>query len=235
MKTLAIGILLAIVSFSTKEARASAALVDRSTGVKFDSFTTVGGTRYECLGAGVRKVLFFKAYAVTYCVEASRADELVAGYVRSRHPDLSGEALGDRLEEDERFFEALADSSADKLVIMQLVRDISKEKIAGAFRTSLSEVLPHEKVERLISTIPGDGKDGQRILIHSHGDTLVIDIAGDAKKLEDAQISRKLWRVWLGPDSVSSTLKESIAQRAAARIPPRGYMPASAPAERAKE
>lgn len=195
----------------------AAPLVDGSTGVKFDREQTIEGTRYECLGAGVRKVLFFKAYAVTYCLQAGKSNEVLDAYLAKAHPTLTGEKLGDALEDDEKFFEALASAPADKLVIMQLVRDISKEKISDAFRGSLSGVLPKEKVDRLISTIPGDAKDGQKILIYSKGSELVIDIAGDAKRIDDEMITRKLWRVWLGPDAVSPTLKESIAANASRR------------------
>lgn len=195
----------------------AAPLVDPSTGVEFDRETTIEGTRYECLGAGVRKVLFFKAYAVTYCIQAGKSREVVDAYLAKAHPNLSGEKLGDALEADAKFYEALADAPADKLVIMRLVRDISKEKISAAFRDSLSGVLPKDKVDRLISTIPGDAKDGQKILIYSKGNELVIDIAGDARRIDDELIAKKLWRVWLGPDAVSPSLKESVAAVAASR------------------
>lgn len=217
MKTPSIVLAAVVGMFSSVAIAAPAVVVDSSTGVKFDQVQTVEGTRYECLGAGVRKVLFFKAYAVTYCVEASKARGVVDEYLASAHPKLSGDKLADALEDDERFFETLASAPADKLVIMRLVRDISKDKISDAFRSSLSGVLPKEKVDRLIATIPGDAKDGQKILIYSKGSELVIDIAGDAKRIDDEMIARKLWRVWLGPDAVAPSLKDSIAARTAGR------------------
>ncbi len=196
-------------------AAASPSIVERSTGVKFAQEITIEGTTYECLGAGVRKVLFFKAYALTFCLEAAKSRQLVSSYVTKAHPKLRGEDLVEALEDDASFFTALENAPANKLVIMRLVRNISKDKISSAFRDSLSGVLPKEKVDKLIATIPGDAKDGQKILIYSKGDELVIDIGGEAKRLEDAMIAQKLWRVWLGSDAVSSSLKESIAARAA--------------------
>ncbi|WP_373048911.1 hypothetical protein [Vulgatibacter sp.] len=195
-------------------------IVEDSTGVKFDAVTTVEGTQYRCLGAGVRKVFLFKAYAVTYCLEEGKVDDAIVGYLQKNHPDKKGEALEEALATDQRFFNRLANAPGDKLVVMRLVRDISKDKIAGAFRDSLGDVLPKEKVEKLIDTIPGDGKDGQRILLHSHGDKLVIDIAGNARTIEDQEIASKLWRVWLGPESPTPTLKESIASQVAMRVNP---------------
>lgn len=187
-------------------------VVDDSTGTRFDETFRVGDSTYRCFGAGVRKVLFFKAYAAAFCLDARRYDAVVTAYVSEKHAGKSGKELAKALERDGAFFEHLENSDANKLVIMQLVRDVSKDRIAGAFRSSLGEVLPEDRVEKLIATIPGDGKDGQKILLYSRGPTLVIDIAGDAKRVDDELIARKLWRVWLGPDSVTPSLKASIAE-----------------------
>jgi hypothetical protein len=212
-------ILSAILLLATPSAAAEAKpIVDPSTGVKFDAIATVAGTKFRCLGAGVRKVFLFKAYAVTYCLEEGKVDDAIVGFLQKNHAGQKGEVLADSLEGDQRFFDQLARAPGDKLVVMALVRDISKEKIAGAFRDSLSEVLPPAKVEKLIDTIPGDAKNGERILLYSRGDSLVIDIAGNAKTIDDAQIASQLWRVWLGPDAVAPSLKESIAQQVAARV-----------------
>ena len=199
-------------------AQGKATLRDDSTGVRFDETTTVDGTTYRCLGAGVRKVFLFKAYAVAWCLEASKVDETIAGFLKTNHPDRKGKKLADALEDDQRFFDRLASAPGDKLVVMRLVRDISKDQIAGAFRDSLSDVLPPAKVEKLIDTIPGDAKDGQQILLHSHGSRLVIDIAGDAKTIDDEQIADNLWRVWLGPSSPTPSLKDSIAAQVGKRV-----------------
>jgi len=213
MRTL---LLAALVVLATP-AFAAETLVDDSTGTRFEAETTVAGTRYRCLGAGVRKVFLFKAYAVTYCIEAARVDDALVPHIEKRHAGRKGEALAEALEDDQAFFDGLARAPGDKLVVMQLVRNISKDQIAGAFRDSLGGVLSKEKVEKLIDTIPGDGKDGQKILLHSHGSRLVIDIAGDAKTIDDQEIADNLWRVWLGPDSPTPSLKESIARHVAAR------------------
>jgi len=211
-------LLLALVSTEASGSVSASAprhVVDKSTGTRFEATTKVGETTYRCIGAGVRKVLVFKAYAAAFCIDSRRYDDVVGRYLAEKHAGKSGEELRKALERDPTFFEHLESASADKLVIMQLVRDISKERIANAFRESLREVLPADRVERLIATIPGDGKDGQRILIHSQGSVLVIDISGQANRVDDDLIVRKLWRVWLGPNSVTPTLKESIARTVA--------------------
>jgi len=214
MRTL---LLVASLFLAAPAAAAEAFVVDDSTGTRFEAETTVGNTRYRCLGAGVRKVFLFKAYAVTWCLQADKVDDTLVGYLKKNHPQKTGGALADALEDDQRFFDALSSAPGDKLVVMKLVRDISKDQIAGAFRDSLGDVLPPEKVEKLIDTIPGDGKDGQKILLYSQGGTLVIDIAGTARRIEDKEIASKLWRVWLGPGSPTPSLKDSIARQVAAK------------------
>lgn len=212
--------LLALLAVSSP-AVAAEKLVDESTGVKFDAEQSVAGTQFRCLGAGVRavrKIFLFRAYAVTYCLQADKVDDVLLGYIEKNEPGKKGAALSEALLRDQKFFDTLASAPSDKLVIMRLVRDISKDQIAGAFRDSLSDVLPKAKVDKLIDTIPGDAKDGQKILIYSKGNELVIDIAGKAKTIEDEQIAKQLWRVWLGPEGVSPSLKESIAQQVGKRV-----------------
>lgn len=192
----------------------AAELVDSSTGTRFAPTATAGGTEFQCLGAGVRKMLTFKVYAVAYCVDAERADA-VETLGQALHPDLTGEELAKALENDPRFYDHLQRLPGDKLVIMHMVRDVDRAKLADAFRKSLKDVLPREKVEKLVAAIPADVRNGENAILYSNGPNLVIDIGGRQSTLEDAQIAQRLWSVWLGPESVSPSLKRSIAQNAA--------------------
>jgi len=206
--------LTAVLAMAPLAARADGALVDDSTGTKFESTQNLGGVTYKCLGAGVRKVFFFKAYAAAFCVEGTSLPAPTAAYVQSVK-GWAGNDTADKLNDDPKFFSSLVDNSGGKLVMMKLVRDISAEKMAKAFREGLSNVLPPEKVEKLIATIPGDAKEGQMVQLYSAGGKLTIDIAGSKKVIDDQEIAQKLWYVWLGPKGVSPTLKKSIADHAA--------------------
>jgi len=53
------------------------------------------------------------------------------------------------------------------------------------------------------------------VLIYSQGAKVTIDVGGVARSLEDDEIASKLWDTWLGPQSISPTLKSSIAHVAA--------------------
>jgi hypothetical protein len=196
-------------------ARAASPLVDSSTGTQFAPTRKLGETTFQCLGAGVRKVFIVKIYALTFCLDATGAEAAVADYAGKAHSGKSGEALAEALEEDPAFFDALSSARLDKLVVMRLVHDVPAAKLAAAFRESLADVLSKDKIEKLVAAVPGDGKEGHTILLYTKGNTLTIDLEGSKKTIDDAETAQKLWRVWLGPKSVSPTLKESLAERAA--------------------
>lgn len=211
VRSLGAAVLVVLFALPALAPAGAAELVDSSTGTRFAATAKAGGTEFQCLGAGVRKMFTFKVYAVAYCVDAERADA-VETLGQALHPDLTGEELAKALENDPRFYDHLQRLPGDKLVIMHMVRDVDREKLADAFRKSLKDVLPREKVEKLVAAIPADVRDGENALIYSSGSSLVIDIGGRQSTVEDAQIAQRLWAVWLGPESVSPSLKHSIAQ-----------------------
>jgi hypothetical protein len=53
------------------------------------------------------------------------------------------------------------------------------------------------------------------VLLHSHGGTLFIDIGEQSKRIDDELVAKGMWKVWLGPDGVSPSLKESLARQVA--------------------
>lgn len=177
-------------------------VVDDATGIAFGTSTEINGIRFRCLGAGVRRFIFLKVYAVTFCMEETIAANIVKANSHRKN-----------LEDDDSFFASLHAAPGNKLVVMRLVRDVPHDKLAGIFRDSLGKHLPDPKVEKLVKAIPGDAISGQTVKLYAIGDKLTIDIEGLTKTVEDREIAEKLWRTWLGSESVTPTLKESIAAR----------------------
>jgi len=193
-------------------ARAAGAIVDKETGTRFHPDQTIGATTFQCVGAGVRKVFIVNVYAAEFCLEQGSLRPALDYVASARAGGGSPSDVADRLASEPALFKTLVDVPGGKLLIMHLVRDITREDLAKAFRESLAKVLPPEKVEKLVSIIPGDPKKSQDVKLSSAGDTLTIDIAGHTNKVDDAQIAQNIWWVWLGKDSVSPSLKESIAK-----------------------
>ena len=190
-------------------------IVDGATGTKFDEIIEVAGQRYKCLGAGVRKLMVAKVYALAFCVEAAHADALVKSYLEAHHAGLRGEPLFDALRKDPQFFDMLAGTKHNRLVVLKMQRDLSRKQLASNIRRSLSPLLPDEKLDKLDAAITTGAKKGQVVKIYAVGTKLTVDVAGEARVIEDEEVTRKLFFVWLGTKSVSPTLREDIARRAA--------------------
>jgi len=202
---------------STSQANAKGGeVIDKTTGTKFDEITEVEGQSFKCLGAGVRKLMVAKVYAVAFCVEAAHADALVRSYVEDHHPELRGDPLFEALRKDSKFFETLAGTKRNRLVVLKMQRNVSKKQLASTIRRSLSGLLPDEKLDRLTAAITAGAKKGQVVNIYAVGTKLTVDAAGAVRVVDDEEVTRKLFFVWLGSKSVSPTLREDIARRAGA-------------------
>ncbi len=193
-------------------------IVDGTTGTKFDELTRVEGKPYKCLGAGVRKLAVVKVYALAFCVEAAHADVLVKSYLEAHHAGLRGEPLFDALRKDPKFFQTLAGTKYNRLVVLKMQRDLSRKQLATNIRRSLTPLLPDEKLDRLDAAITTGAKKGQVVKIYAVAAKLTVDVAGEVRVVEDEEVTQKLFFVWLGTKSVSPTLRENIARRAA-RLP----------------
>lgn len=189
-------------------------IVDKATGTKFDEVTRVEGMAYKCLGAGVRKLMVAKVYALAFCVEAAHADALVKSYLEADHAGLRGEPLFEALRKDGQFFDMLASTKHNRLVVLKMQRDLSRKQLASNIRRSLSPLLPDEKLDKLDAAITTGAEKGQVVKIYAVGTKLTVDVAGEARVIEDEEVTRKLFFVWLGTKSVSPALRKDIARRA---------------------
>ncbi|MDF1563785.1 MAG: chalcone isomerase family protein [Deltaproteobacteria bacterium] len=189
-------------------------LVEDSTDVKFPEVRKVAGKDFKCLGTGVRKVVIFKVYAAAFCIDAAEADGILKGAVAAHANGKTGEDLAELLEDSDAFNKKLYANSADKLVVMHMVRDVGKEKLASAFQESLGKVLPKASVDKLGALMTVDAKDGMEVLFYTQGNTVFVDMGGDVKQVDDDKIAAAVWSVWLGPDTVTPGMREDIAVRA---------------------
>ena len=205
--------LAAALLIGTSSTAAAADLLDPATGTRFEAEPTVDGTDFRCLGAGVP---VSHGYAVTFCVEAEQA-EAIDALVKLVYPDSAGASLERMLAKDQDFFDALTEVPGDKLVVLHLVSDTSRGSLSEAFRSALSSQLEKGKLDRLVGLVAEGGARGESALIYSHGAQVTVDVGGVSHSLEDDEIAQKLWQTWLGPKSISPTLKASIAHTAACR------------------
>jgi hypothetical protein len=189
-------------------------IVDKATGTKFDEITQVDDMAYKGVGAGVRKLMVAKIYALAFCIEAAHADVLVKSYLEAHYAGLRGESLFDALRKDPKFFKTLAGTKHNRLVVLKMQRGLSRKQLATNIRRSLTPLLPEEKLDKLDAAITSGAKKGQVVKIYAVGTKLTVDVAGEVRVVEDEEVTRKLFLVWLGTKSVSPSLREDIARRA---------------------
>ena len=188
--------------------------MEKSTKTKFDEITDVAGESYKCVGAGVRKLMVAKVYALAFCIEAAHADVLVKSYLEAHYAGLRGESLFDALRKDPKFFKTLAGTKHNRLVVLKMQRDLSRKQLATNIRRSLTPLLPDEKLDKLDAAITTGAKKGQVVKIYAVATKLTVDVAGEVRVVEDEEVTRNLFFVWLGTKSVSPSLREDIARRA---------------------
>jgi hypothetical protein len=190
-------------------------IVERGTGTNFAQLTRVEGKAYECLGAGVRKLAVVKVYAIAFYLDAAEADSLVSNRLEEYHAGLRDKHLLEALRKDERFFETMASGKRNRLVVLKMQRDVSRKQLASTIRRSLDSLLPDEKLDRLDAAISKGAEKGEVVKIYAVGAKLTVDVAGEVRVIDDEEVTQKLFLVWLGSKSVSPTLREDVARRAA--------------------
>lgn len=194
-------------------------LVEPATEVAFEANPTYQGKRFACLGTGLRKKAIFKVYAVAFCVEeaalGSQLDLWFHGPGR-RHEALRGDALGEALERDPEFFDALLALPADKAVEMAFVREVSRERIKDAFTDSLVRAMGDSlrpRIEAFVGNLHRGMGKGERLVLDARVDGAVSVILSDREQdLRDEAIAKALWVPYLGRDSIMPGLKKSVAQ-----------------------
>lgn len=189
---------------------AADSLREESTGIAFEGSPTVDGVAFKCLGTGLRKKFVVKVYAVAFCLEASKAQATVA----------AAAAKAGRVDEDNQvFFNGLAEAPVAKLVDMRFVHDVDKAKIVEAFNETLDKSLGRgkdpEARAKFLALVDRDIKKNDRVTLSATAEgKLTLTIAGHAGSVTDAPIARAIWGAWIGHDSVTPELKKSLARAA---------------------
>ena len=160
---------------------------------RFPQTTRVAGSTLTLNGAGVRRMFFFKVYAVgLYVVRASReADELLA-------------------------------EPGPKRVAIRMLRDVGAERFTEALRegirgnhdeAQLAALEPRiGELAALMKQI-GEAKEGMNIALDwlpGTGTSIVIDGAARGKPIPGEDFYRALLRIWLGAHPVQEDLKQSL-------------------------
>jgi hypothetical protein len=192
-------------------------VAEPATGVQFDARKSVDGRNYTLIGAGVRKKVFAKVYAMGLYVED------VDG--KRAFPSLATKAGGTdkaKLTEGDRAQSFVMWGAFNKIAVLHFVRDVDAGKIRGAFEEGLTDELAakapadvREATQAFLNLIDKDAKSGDEIVLHTAPDGMVdISIGGDNKgSVQNVKLARKIWAVWLGARPISKDLRQDLVNR----------------------
>jgi hypothetical protein len=164
------------------------ALARELSGVSMPDSVTVGEKTLKLNGMGIRKKFVFKVY--------------VAGlYLVTPSKDAA----------------AILSADAPRVIRMQYVRDVDKQKIADAFREGFEKNTPDlavkqkSNIDRMVAAVP-EMKDGGNMVFTydpSKGTTLSCD-GKDVFSAEGKEFADAVFSLWLGPKPPSDDLKKGL-------------------------
>jgi hypothetical protein len=199
-------------------------IVEPASGVSFERRPSSEGKTFLCLGAGIRKVLLWKVYAMDFCLEEanlrSELDRYFAGPGR-RFADLKGGALATALGDDRAFFDYLASAVIEKRAELVFLRGSDAETVRSSFRKNLEKGIGSAEGEKaairdFVSAIDRDVKAGDRARFVTRPGELSFTWGTSSRTLRHGGVQIAFWTGYLGPDSPLPSLKESVAQGVAA-------------------
>ena len=161
-------------------------------GVRIDDATQVGNAKLVLNGAGVRKVLFFNAYAM--------------GLYLPKKTATPSEAIA---------------QEGPKRISLHMLRDIGAGRFTDALNDGIRQNHSEAdlksldaRVQTLTATMAaiGEAKKGMTITLDWSGTATLIAIDGKpaGKPIEGADFYRALLRIWLGEKPVQDDLKKAL-------------------------
>jgi hypothetical protein len=168
------------------------ALAAEVAGVKLDDKTRVGGADLVLNGAGIRKVLFFNAYAMGLYLPKKAA------------------SAADAIAQD-----------GPKRVALHMLRDIGHERFTKALVEGITQNHSEAEVKALQPRIDalnatmaqvGEAKKGSVITLDWNGTATLIGIDGKqaGQPIAGAEFYRALLKIWLGDNPVQDDLKKAL-------------------------
>lgn len=185
----------------------SADIQETKTGINFPETVPVDQRVLQLAGVGVRTKLIVKVYAAALYLEPSIREEI---------PNFQ-EAARKR---DQAFYDAIIQAHAEKLFMLNFVRDVEGKKIREAFQEGLEKTLKLEDADvnkdadAFLKAASGDVKKGDVLRIYVEGTKVkVTSPSGSITDVENSKVAQAVTAIWLGRKPVSEDLKQAMVSR----------------------
>ncbi|HEY7955472.1 MAG TPA: chalcone isomerase family protein [Polyangia bacterium] len=190
--------------------------VEPITKYTYQTWITVDGKPYTLLGAGARKVAWFKVYAMGLYVED--------GPARAKFPELAAKAGGsdhDSLVRGDLANQWLVLGDFGKVALLHFVRNVSGKETRDAYREALGDDASQSAPDTLrraseeFLALFDDIKDGENLTIRTLPDGQIIVEARGKRRMgpKNQRLSHDLWAIWMGEKPISSDLKRKLVDR----------------------
>jgi tetratricopeptide (TPR) repeat protein len=190
--------------------------VEPVTKTTYQTLLTVEGQPYTLLGAGARKVIGFKVYAMGLYIEDEPA--------RKQFPKLAAQAGGsdhDTLVRGDLVHQFVINSEFGKAARLHFVRSVSGKDTRDAYRDALGDTASAKASPDLrrdadaFLALFDDVKEGEDMTIRTTANgQVVVEVHGQKRVGPTNQrLARDIWDIWLGLKPISSDLKKSLLDR----------------------
>jgi Chalcone isomerase-like len=169
------------------------ALAAEVAGVKFPDGVQAEGTQLVLNGAGLRRKLFFKVYAMALYLPSKVATAAAA-----------------------------IDAPGPKRISIGMLRDVGAKTFSDALREGIADnhseaeagaLEPRVKQLEALMDKVGEAKEGMRIALSwlpGKGTELAVNGAPAGDPIPGEDFYRALLRIWLGPHAVQDDLKQAL-------------------------
>jgi hypothetical protein len=182
----------------------------------YKTIVDLDGAPYTLIGAGARKVMGFKVYAMGLYLEDDGA--------RKGFPRLAAEAGGsdhDSLARGDLAHQFVVGGAFGKAALLHFVRNVSGKDTRSAYKDALDDegyksASPEaQRDAAAFVAMFDDIKDGEDLWIRTLADGQVIVEARGQRKMgpKNLKLARDIWDIWLGQKPISGDLKKGMLDR----------------------
>ena len=189
-----------------------------STGVGFDPIRKWGKFKMHCIGTCLREKGPFNVYAGCFYVDLAQGKTKLLEFLAT--PAAGGAYKDGKLDrakllKNEAFYSWLIKADLPTSIDMTFVRDVSGDKIKGAYREGLTKFMKDKGVMNkfLAQTSEGIQKWQHLTLNTFPGGKVVLQYAGKTKKaIVSKDLAQGLLSIYFGKPPLNQSIKRSLVK-----------------------
>ena len=189
-----------------------------STGVGFDPIRKWGKFKMRCIGTCLREKGPFDVYAGCFYVDLAQGKAKLLEFLAT--PAAGGAYKDGKLDtakllSNEAFYQWLIKADLPTSIDMTFVRDVSGDKIKGAYKEGLSKFMKDKAMmNKFLDQTTGDIAKWQHLTLNTFpGGKVVFQYAGKTKKtIVSKDLAQGLLSIYFGKPPLKQAIKRSLVK-----------------------